>query len=222
MNNHLPALDPARLERLERLTRDYARHASGCGGLGTALGGLFVLLLMGADLAGHGFALHALGALAPLRLKGLLPLAALPFLWLGARGALRTWWYERHGRVRAGEAKRVPLPLLLAVSGITWATALLLLRAGPAAAKAPRAALITFLLAAFAAALARLPLARLERVLAAFLFAVPAFLLSGVQLPAPDLLVSLPLMAACALVLGLREHAAFRRVARELAALEAL
>jgi hypothetical protein len=219
MNNPPPALDPAHLERLERLTRDYARHASGCGGLGTALGGLFVALLLVGDLAGHHFTLHLWGAFAPLGILGLLPLAALPFLWLGARWALRAWWYERHGRVLAGPARPRRAWVGILVAGAWWACAILLLEMGAARHKGARAALITLLMGAFLLALGRLRLGRLERVLSAFLFAVPAFLLAGVQLPAGDLLVSLPLMALAALVLGLREHAAFRRVERDLEAL---
>ena len=57
---------------------------------------------------------------------------------------------------------------------------------------------------------------RLERLLGLLLFFGPALLVSGLQMAALDALVAFPLAGAATVVLGLREHLAYRRVAREL------
>jgi hypothetical protein len=228
MNKDIPALDPDYVARLGRLTRDYARYASGCGGLGTALGGFFVLLILGVDLLGHRGPLFFWGAFASLEIQSLLPLTALPILWLGARHGLRTWWYQRHGRVELASACEAPKRKTLRAWAmraalLVWLVcALGLLCFGRVTQKPLRAILIGALLDAFWAALLRLGLTRIERILGAFLFVVPAFLLAGVQLPVADLMFSLPGMGLVAMGLGLREHLAFRRVERELAAFQRL
>ena len=226
MNNQMPALEPDQLQRLARLTRDYARYSNGCGGLATVLGGCFVLLFLLADVLGHRGSLPLWGAFAPLDLRALLPLAALPFLWLSARQGLRSWWYERHGRVQpmapTGSPSKLK-PMIRSAALLVWLfCALALLQMGHATQKPLRAVLLSGLLAAFLLALVRLGLTRLERVLGAFLFVVPAFLLAGVRLPAADLVLSLPVMGLAAIGFGLKEHLAFRRVDRELAGLQGL
>ena len=60
---------------------------------------------------------------------------------------------------------------------------------------------------------------RLERFSAILLLLAPGLLLSGIQMAAGDTLLAYPLGGTCALVLGLRDHLAFRRVRRELDAL---
>lgn len=228
MDNVEPALNRDHIERLERLTRDYARYSSGCGGLGTVLGGCFVLLFLLVDLLGHRGSMPVWGAFAPLNLQALLPLTALPILWLGARQGMRIWWYEKHGRVEpvpiSGlHSKGKHRAVIMGFAILVWLFCSMgLLQMGHAPQKPLRAALILGLLATFSVALLWLRLTRIERILGAFLFVVPAFLLAGVRLPAADLVISLPVMGLTAIGFGFREHFAFRRISGELSALQGL
>lgn len=207
------------LLRLQALTRDYARLTQTGAGLGKVLGGVFLLALVAVELAGHPM-LVLLGAFAPLPAGTAVAMALLPFLWLGAREVLGRWWYQRHGVVveSAGAplggrlaAARVLLPCLILLGLVPVLRQTLPL-------KGLRAALVVALAAGLAWAWPRIMhRGRLERVLGILLFLGPALLGSGVQLAAGDALFAFPLVGAVAVVLGVREHLAFRRLERELA-----
>jgi cell shape-determining protein MreD len=77
-------IDP---EELRDLTRRYARFSRSAAGLGSVVGGVFVLVA------------YFVGALAPLTVWIRAVLVALPFVWLVVREVLRRHLYQRHGRV---------------------------------------------------------------------------------------------------------------------------
>jgi len=219
-------LDPKHLEQLQRLTREYARYARDCAGLGTALGGLFLLLVVAADLLGRGWRLTWIGAFAPLPLARALPLVALPFLWLTLRHLLRRAWYQRHGAVepeepavRLPKAKRVTLAIVLPLVGAACLAALF---SHPGPARGLRAGITVLLLAALPIAQRGLLHARLERMLGALLFVGPAIIVSGIQMAVEDSLLAMLAVGLAALVLGLREHLAYRHLERRLAALRSV
>jgi MFS family permease len=226
MTQTTPALDPQHLAKLQHLTREYSRFNRASAGLGSVLGGVFAFLILAAELAGHGWRITLIGAFAPLPFSRALPLAGLPFLWLGCVIALRAWWYQRHGIV---EAETLPDPRerfrrrALAVVAPVVSTAVLLtifLNGGPM--KFLRAGLFLLLQGAFLFSVLKVLEGRLERVLGALLFIAPALILAGIQMAALDSLAALPIVGALAVLFGLREHLAFRRVERELAALQGL
>jgi hypothetical protein len=57
---------------------------------------------------------------------------------------------------------------------------------------------------------------KLERMMGFCLFLGPALLISGIQMAAGDTLLAFPLIGASAMVAGVKEHMAFRRLEREL------
>lgn len=211
--------DPDTLRHLQAVTRDYARLTREGAGLGQVLGGAFLLAIAALEAFGHGFRFTLAGALSPLPLGPAAVACALPFLWLAAREALTRFWYRRHGVVETA-APASPRRL-------RWARlvlpALMLLGLAPGLAgmlpgRGPRAALLVLLALGLAAAWPRfLRQGRLERFVAVLLFVGPALLVSGIQMAALDTLAAFPLAGAAAVVLGLRDHLAYRRLARELA-----
>lgn len=208
---------PPAYSRLQTLTRDYARLTRSGAGLGKVLGGCFLWVVAGVDLAGHGWRFALLGGWAPLGDGAALTLGLLPFLWLGAREALAKGWYRRHGTVEEAPAQGpkvlggIVLPVLL-LGGM----APLLLH--PVPMRGPRLALVAALAAGLALAWRRFrDRDRLERLVGILLFAGPAFLVSGLRMASGDVLVAFPLAGAAAVAAGLREHVAYRRLERELA-----
>jgi hypothetical protein len=211
------------LDRLQTLTRDYARLSRRGAGLGKVLAGAFLLLLAGIEFFGHGGRLTFLGAFAPLPAAAVMATFPLPFLWLGAREALGRWWERRYGAVavaaepsgrRQWVARRVVgilLPALMLVG-------LVPLLAGHLPLGRVRAAGVVALAMALAVLGLRLKgLGRLERMACVLLFAGPALLLCGIQMAAGDTLLAFPVVGLAAVGIGLREHAAFLRLRRELA-----
>jgi ABC-type Co2+ transport system permease subunit len=80
-----------------------------------------------------------------------------------------------------------------------------------------RAALVLALAMTLAAIWRRLRgLGKVERMTCLLLFAGPSLLLSGLRMPAGDTLLAFPLVGLAAILIGLREHAAFLRLGREL------
>jgi hypothetical protein len=225
MTQTLPALAPDQTHRLERLTREYARYARHAAGLGSVLGGCFAYLILAVDLLGHHGRISILGAYAPLPMKPVLLLTLLPFLWLAARYGLRIWWYQRFGLVEAvpdqavnpGEWRR--RLALMVVFPLVATAALTTIYLSEVPSKPLRTAAFLLLMGATVFALRSLLHGRLERILGTLLFLCPALLVTGLQMAALDSLVALPLVGTFAIILGLKEHLAFRRLERQLLAL---
>lgn len=218
-----PALTPQYLEDLQRLTQEYARYSRSGAGLGSALGGLFAYLILAVDLIGHGGRITFLGAYAPLPLKAVLALAFLPFLWLGALAALKAWWYQRHGAVEAPPAvdpRDRRRKIALAIAAPVLSTVLMLaIFHNAAPMQWLRAGLCAVLMGALAILIPRLLQGRMERMLGALLFLCPALLLAGIQMAAGDSLLALPVVGTLAIVLGVKEHLAYRRLEKRMAVL---
>ena len=224
MTQSFPALKLEQTLLLEQLTRDYARYAHRCAGLGSALGGIFAFLILAVDLLGH-HGLSILGAYAPLPIRPVLLLTLLPFLWLAARHGLRVWWYQRFGLVEEAPSETVDPRerrrrlALIVVFPLVSAAALTTIYLSKVPSKPLRAIVFLLLIGAVVFALRSLLHGRLERVLGVLLFLCPALLVTGIQMAAMDSLVALPLVGTFAIVLGLKEHLAFRRLERQLLAL---
>lgn len=214
--NTLPTPDD--LLRLQALTRDYARLTRSGAGLGKVLGGAFLFGIAALECFGHGFRFTLAGALAPLPLAPVAAACALPFLWLAARTWLARWWYRRHGTVET----TVPAPARARWAGVLLPGLMLLGLAPVLAWPVPPRGLRSVFLALLALGLALawpriLRQGRMERMLAILLFLGPALLVSGIQMAAADTFLAFPVVGALAVVFGLREHLAYRRLARELA-----
>jgi len=226
----LPALTPDSVAQLTRLTRDYARLSQGQAGLSILLGGVVLLLVALVEMAGHGWHFTWIGALSPLPLSVALAVTLLPFLWLGARRALSHWATKRFGLVEPEQAPLSPAKArkarLQAVMGRFVIPGLMLLGLvpiflEPLPARYLRADLLIALVLVLHLTFPRLK-GRADRIVALLLFMAPAFLLSGIQMAAGDTLLAYPLIGTIAVVMGLREHLAFRRVSQELATFRGL
>ena len=220
----LPALPPDAVARLAQLTRDYSRLSHGQAGFSGVLGGVFLLAVALVELAGHGWRFTWVGALAPLPLSATLAVALLPFLWFGARQALRCWTTARFGLVEPTPTPPSPAQALKERIRVTVGRvvlpALILLGLLPIWAGSMSAPwLRTLLLLTLAIALPWcfiLLKSRLERLVALLLFFGAALLLASIQMAAGDTLLAYPVIGAVAIGMGCRDHVAFRRVKREL------
>jgi len=175
------------------------------------------------ELAGHHGRPTFLGGFAPLPVTSILALGLLPFLWLAAREVMGRWWYRRHGDVvpsagefSTGRARR------LRIAGILLPVLLLCclvpILAGSLPWKGLRVALVLGLALGLSLAWRRLQdRGRLERFMGILLFTGPILMFSGIQMAAGDTLLAFPAAGIAAIIMGLREHLAFRRVERELA-----
>jgi hypothetical protein len=223
MNPPVPSLAPEHLDRLRELTRDYARLSKEGAGLGKVLGGGFLLLLAAIEFFGHGGRVTFLGAFAPLPLRSVLITVPLPFLWLGAREGLGRWWEARFGAVEAAAEPPGRWQRVRQVVARCLVPGLMLVGLVPLLASAQplawvRAALVVALASSLAALGGRLQrMGRLERMTCVALFLGPAFLLCGIQMAVEDTLLAFPALGFAAVVIGLREHAAFLRLRRDLA-----
>lgn len=80
---------PSPPERLQELTREYARYAHSAGGLSAVIGGAFCLVSWLA------------GGLLPMSAALRIALIALPVVWLACKHGLARHYYQRYGRVEA-------------------------------------------------------------------------------------------------------------------------
>lgn len=214
-----PALSSEHTTRLAELTRAYARFDRDCGGLATVLGGLFALALFAADLARHGWSWSGLDAFGARPGPPSFLLVLPPFLWLTCRLALGRFWYQRFGRVTTGAGpdprERARTQRLKRLGPVLGLLPLGLLAVRPGAQTGLRAGLVVLLGAGLAFALPRVAHGRIERVLGVLLFLLPACFLAGLQNGLGSNAVLLG-AALAAVVQGLREHLAWRHLAREL------
>lgn len=200
-----PAALEARLAAVEDLTRRYARYSRTAGGLATTLGGA---LAAGVSLCA------GLATLAPWQR---VLLAAAPLAWLLAKELLRRRLYQRRGTVREALtpfARRLHVGLTAAVAVIALAVVGFV---GPRVLTHPTAGG-----AAYLAYVAALPVVAWfflwtaeELIVGVFLFCQGAIVAAGggVTLARGPLVVFV-----VAIVVGLVEHARFRRLERELEA----
>jgi MFS family permease len=214
-----PALPSEHAARLAELTRAYARFDRACGGLATVLGGLFALALFAVDLARHGWSWSGLDAFGPRPAPISFLLVLLPFLWLTCRLALGRLWYQRFGRVTTGAGpdprERARARRLKHLGPVLGLLPLGLLAVRPGAQTGVRAGLVVLLAAGLAFGLPRVAHGRLERALGVLLFLLPACFLAGLQngLGSNAILLG---AALAAVLQGLREHVAWRRLTQEL------
>ncbi len=198
-----------RLTKLSTLTRAYSRYSRSAGGLGTLLGGgLCLLSYLG-------------GALLPLTPALRITLALLPAVWIAAKEWLRHVLYQPAGRLREAPDRtqhrwHVGLTAFLAIaSAAILCTALFY---GRAPLRPGVAIYMAYVLALPFVAwyfLWSIP----ELVVGIFLLCQAALAAAGLTYPLGSQLQA-PAMAIVALLLGWREHRAFRALRRELAALE--
>ncbi len=220
----VPALESNAIDRLARLTRDYARLSEGQAGLSSVLGGAFLMLVALAEVVGHGWRFTWIGALAPLPPWVALTVAFLPFLWLGARAGLRRWATQRFGLVEPVSSPLSPSQLRTArirtlvgrwVFPGVMLGGLIPVWTGSLPIPVLRSLLLVALAATMRWVFADLK-GRLERFVAILLFLGATLLLSGIQMAAGDTLLAYPLVGAVALMAGIRNHLAFLRVRHEL------
>ncbi len=195
------------LDRLEQLTRRYARFSRSAGGLGTLLGGVLCLIA------------YFAGALLPLDSVGRVSLASLPLVWIAAKELLRRRLYQRHGRVcESRDAAQwrwhAGLTCVLAAgsAAILWFVV-------PRTLAAPQwPHLVSTLLIALLPVLAWFYLWAVEEfVVGVFLICQAAVVVAGFHYPLGSQ-VQAPLMAGLAIAVGWRQHREFRAVEAQLAA----
>lgn len=206
-----PLRDP---DRLQDLTRRYARYSLSAGGLGSALGGVLALVT------------YFIGALAtPDGPWGRIALAAAPFLWIGGREALRRGYYQALGRVvevrTAGERRwHLGFTLftaavsLFVVGAIGWR---ILVQGAPAPDTGQWAYLV--LVTALPWLVWRFMPTPLEFIVGVFLVAQAAVILAGGhyelwQQP------QVPFVAVVFIAIGVKQHLEFRAIRQELAGAE--
>jgi hypothetical protein len=230
IQSFLPALAPEAVAQLGRLTRDYARLSEGQAGFSSLLGGAFLLLMALVEAIGHGWRVAWLGARSPLPLLAAFGVALLAFAWLAARIGMRRWATHRFGLVEPalkpsspGLARRERFRILMGRYVIPGGMLLGLIPIlnGPLSSRFTRADLLIALALAFHIAFPYLK-GRLERGLAVLLFIAPTCLIAGIQMGAGDTFLAYPLIGVTAMALGLRDHLAFRKVRRELEAIQGL
>jgi hypothetical protein len=226
----LPALAPESVAQLARLTRDYARLSEGQAGFSSLLGGVFLLLMALVETIGHGWRFTWLGARSPLPLAAAFCVTLLAFAWLAARVGMRRWAMNRFGLVEPalessspGLARRERFRMLMGRFVIPGGMMLGLIPilCEPLSSRFIRVGLLLVLALAFHVAFPHLK-GRMERGMAVLLFVAPTLLLAGIQMGAGDTFLAYPLMGGAAMVLGLRDHLAFRKVQRELEAFQGL
>lgn len=198
-------------EELLDLTRRYARFSRSAAGLGSVVGGVFVL------------AAYFVGALAPLTVWIRAALAALPFVWLVVREVLRRRLYQRHGRV----SEMVPVSdrrwhyLFTAFTGLV-STGILVwigmdLLSGRLVPPAGWLALAGYM--AFIAAQPFLVMfflwTPLEFIIGVFLIAQAAVVVAGGHYELGQQ-IQAPVTAVVLMALGLVQHREFRRLERRL------
>lgn len=226
----LPALTLESVAQLARLTRDYARLSEGQAGFSSLLGGAFLLLMALVEAIGHGLHFTWLGARSPLPLLAAFGAALLAFAWLSARIGMRRWATHRFGLVEpalepASPAlvRRERFRLLMGRYVIPGSMLLGLIPIlnGPLSSRLIRAGLLIALALVFHIAFPYLK-GRLERGMAVLLFIAPTLLVAGIQMGAGDTFLAYPLIGLSAMVIGLRDHLAFRRVRWELESTQGL
>lgn len=225
-----PALAPESVAELARLTREYARLSEGQAGISSLLGGVFLLLMALVEVIGHGWRFTWSGARSPLPLAAAFCVTLLAFAWLAARIGMRRWATQRFGLVEPalepsppGLARRERFRILMGryVIPSGMLLGLIPILNGPLSSRFIRAGLLITLALALHFAFPHLK-GRLERGMAVLLFIAPTLLVSGIQMAAGDTFLAYPLMGGAAMVLGLRDHLAFRKVRRELEAFQGL
>jgi len=226
----LPALAPESVVQLARLTRDYARLSEGQAGFSSLLGGVFLLLMALIEAIGHGWRFTWMGARSPLPLFTVFCVTLLAFAWLAARNGMRRWATNRFGLVEPAlelsspglvrkERFRLLMGRYVIPSGLLLG--LIPILNGPISSRFIRADLLITLAVALHVAFPHFK-GRLERGMAVLLFIAPTLLLAGIQMGAGDTYLAYPLVGAIAMGLGLRDHLAFRKVKRELEAIQGL
>jgi len=221
------ALSPDYAGKLGRLTREYARLTARCAGLPSLLGGGFLLLVALLEGVGHGRDFRLLGGFAPLPLRWAVLVATLPALWFWARHELGRWACARLGLVEEVPAasdrlrERLRLGVGRFLLPMLCLAGLIPLLKHPMSAKPLRVILLILLALGLHWAFPHLK-QRFDRLVCILLTLAPAFLLSGLQMAAGDTLVAYPLIGIAAIFLGYKDFAGFRRVRRELTALEAI
>ena len=220
------ALAPDTVTHLARLTRDYARLSESQAGLSHLLGGAFLWMVALMEVTGHRWHFTWIGALSPLPLVAAIGAAALPFLWLVARQGLHIWATARFGLV---ESLEMPITAtsrkerIRAFAGRFVLPGMILLGLAPIldeplSVPFVRASLVVILALTLHFIFPRMK-RRMDRLMTVLLFVGPALLLSGIQMAAGDTLLAYPLIGSAAIVLGIRDHFAFRKVKHELEAM---
>jgi hypothetical protein len=197
-----------RLVRLATLTRTYSRYSRSAGGLGTLLGGVFCLLS------------YFGGALLPLTPFLRVILALLPLVWIAAKESLRLGLYQAQGGVReeldrSQQRWHLGLTVFLAIGSVLIIGCVLFYR---------HAALpyVAWIYLAYVVALPVLTWYFLwsipECAVGGFLLCQAAVAAAGLTYPLIGFQLWAPVMAVFAILVGWREHRAFRTLRRELEA----
>lgn len=236
-------MNPPDLERMEDLTRRYARYSQGAAGLGAVLGGL-AFSFQGGLLFGYGlaeFLRHACNcptrSLWKFFLRNEMPpplwmqleLVALPLAWWAARVALHRWATRTIGEVQEQRMGfRLAWKRLDVLSGLIGGPALVILFSVRKALEGLPKSLTPFVLGLLLLALHPIVTWTQRRSYASedfgagmCLFLAASFTLNyGIG---PSVALMVPPYLACAIAFffrGLWQHWQFRKVSKELAALE--
>lgn len=196
-----------RLARLATLTRAYSRYSRSAGGLGTLLGGVFCLLS------------YFGGALLPITPLLRVVLALLPLVWIATKESLRLGLYQAQGGVReeldqSQQRWHIGLTAFLAIGSVLIVGCVLFYRHTPLPS-------VAWIYLAYVVALPVIGWYFLwsipEFVVGGFLVCQAAIAAVGLTYPLGSQLQA-PLMAVLAILVGWREHRAFRTLRRELEA----
>jgi hypothetical protein len=203
-------------DALADLTRRYARFSLSAGGLASALGGALALVA------------YFVGALTPPdSLWGRIGLATTPLVWIGAKEWLRRRYYQRLGRVtqvRTDSERRWHVGFTLAIGLITLAVAGFVLAGivdGSRSVKDDPGVIgyLAFVLSTPVLVwyFMRTPL---ELIVGVFLMAQAALAVVGVHYSLGEQ-PQAPIAALVLLVIGIRQHAEFRKLRRDIQRLRA-
>jgi len=232
------------LDRMEDLTRRYARYSQGAAGLGAVLGGL-AFLFQGGLLFGYGLG-HFLGHACNCPTRGLwkfflrnelppplwmqIELVALPLAWWAARVALHRWATRTMGEVQEQRTGfRLAWKRLDVICGLAAGPAMLIFFSVPKAMLGLPTTWLPFVLGSFLLLLAPVVAWTQRRSYASedlgagqLLFLAAAMTLNiGIG---PSVAITVPLFLALSIgyfFTGLWQHWHFRKVRQELAALAA-
>jgi hypothetical protein len=193
------------LDRRRALTAEYSRYSRNAGGLGSLVGGALCAIAF------------LLDRMTTLPNAARFALAATPLVWIAVKEWLRRRLYQRFGVVEEAwtpEERRMHhrrTGVLAVASGLLVAVAFYYARF---------AQVIGFVAMIIAMPIfsARFLRSREEFRVGVLLFCQAAFMLSGGRL-GYAFLVAAVVFSASAIAVGLRQHRAFRRIARELSEL---
>jgi len=196
------------LDRRRALTAEYSRYSRNAGGLGNVIGGTLCAIAF------------LLDRLTTLPYAARLALAATPFVWIATKESLRRRLYQRFGVVEEAWTPKERRTHRRRNGILAAASVLLVAIMLNYARFAPQSQVLGFvaMIVAMPILSARFLRSREEFKVGVVLFCQAAVMLSGGRLGYLVFAAAL-VFSTSAIAVGLRQHRAFRRIARELSEL---